>query len=245
MLRMRPVAQHAFEAIEVHGQGNRTVLVVEDEADIRELICVALARGGWATLEAAGPAEALALLASNELAAVTLDVKLAGESGYELCRTIRGRSSVPILFVTARADEFDHVLGLELGADDYITKPFSPAVLTARVAAAVRRGAHGRQTDDRTVRVGPIALDPIGRRVFVRDRQLELTKTEFDLLATFLAEPTTAFDRDTLLDRVWGDWYSGRDVVDVTVSRLRRKLTDAGADGFIETLRGVGYRLAT
>ena len=175
-----------------------------------------------------------------------LDVNLGSDSGYDVCRAIRAESAVPILFLTARSDEFEHILGLELGADDFLTKPFSPRVLVARLAAVMRRAGAGTgpPAGGGQLRARNVVVDPAGRRVQVDGAEVELSKTEFDLLATFMADPAKAFDRPTLLDRVWGDWYSDDHVVDVTMGRLRRKLADAGAPDLIDTLRGVGYRLA-
>lgn len=224
--------------------GTRRVLIVEDEPEMRTLLAAALRAHGWEPQEAATGPEAVRAVEKDPPAAVTLDIALRGESGYDVCRAIREVSEVPIIFVTGRHDEFDQVLGLELGADDFIVKPVSPAVLAARVAAAVRRANAGHEEEGPPLRVGRLVVDRRSRRAQLDGRDLALTKIEFDLLAVFMTWPDRAFDRDALLDRVWGDWYSDGHVVDVTIGRLRRKLADAGADGLIDTVRGVGYRLA-
>ena len=223
--------------------GGRTVLVVDDEAEVRALIAATLRTDGWQVAEAATADAAIERAARGDLAAVTLDIGLGAASGYDVCRAIRTASDVPVLFLTARSQEFDEVLGFELGADDYLVKPFSPRVLAARVAAIVRRRATEAESGH-LLRAGDLTLDSRSRRARAGDREIDLTKTEFDLLAAFMRAPDRAFDRDTLLDRVWGDWYSDAHVVDVTVARLRRKLADAGLPEVIDTVRGVGYRLS-
>ncbi|MFO1540426.1 MAG: response regulator transcription factor [Chloroflexota bacterium] len=215
------------------------VLVVDDDAEVRALVSAALRVGGWGTRAVASGVEALAELRDGP-AAVVLDINLDGETGYDVCRAIRATSAVPVIFLTARQDELDEVLGLELGADDFITKPFSPRILAARVGAAVRRGAAG--TSEEVARYGPLTIDRRARRVLLDGREVALTKVEFDLLSTLADEPDRAWSRDALIDRVWGAWYSDGHVVDVTVGRLRRKLADAGLPDAIGTVRGVGYR---
>ncbi len=236
-------------ALNVAGEqqpGLGKVLIVDDEADVRSLIAASLARAGWETIEAAHSAQALTALKTERISAVTLDVNLKAESGYQLCRDIRALSPVPILFVSARIDEFDHVLGLELGASAFITKPFSPRILVAEVAAAVR-GAVSKPEEDSasTVQVGPVRLDFRSRRVTVAGSDVALSKLEFQLLEVFMRDPRRAFERVSLLHQIWGPWFGDDHVVEVTVGRLRRKLAAAGCVDFIETLRGVGYRLAT
>jgi DNA-binding response OmpR family regulator len=221
------------------------VLVVDDEPEVRDLLAELLGGAGWEVVAVATGREALAALDGGGFAAVTLDINLRDESGYDVCRSIRSVSDVPVIFLTARADDFDHVLGLELGADDYLTKPFSRRVLLARVAATVRRSRSPAAASHEILRAGSLALDTVGRRCHVDGAEIPLSKTEFDLLAVFLSDPERAFDRHALIDRVWGEWYSDFHVIDVTIGRLRQKLAEAGAPDLIETIRGVGYRLAT
>lgn len=217
---------------------------MDDEPEIRALVRAALAPDGWSTLEAGSGAEALAQVRGHHPDAVILDLSLGPESGYDVLRAIREESPVPVLILTARQAEFDEVLGLELGADDYLTKPFSPRVLRARLGAAVRRASPGPDGGPGPRRIGALELDERSRRARVAGAELPLTKTEFDLLAVLAADPDRAFDRNALLDRVWGDRYTDAHVVDVTIGRLRRKLADAGIPEAVETVRGVGYRLS-
>ncbi len=224
--------------------GSAPVLVVDDEPEIRALIRASLTQDGRDVVEAANGADALRIVRAGPIAAVILDLGLGAESGYDICRAIRERSAVPILILTARRAEFDEVLGLEMGADDYLTKPFSPRVLRARLAAIIRRAETPASERTPSLVVGALELDERSRRARVGGQELPLTKTEFDLLAVLAGAPDRAFDRNALLDRVWGDWYSDGHVVDVTVGRLRRKLADAGLPDAVETVRGVGYRLA-
>ena len=234
---MSPAPSRSADRPATHGR----VLVVDDEPEMRRMICAALRSQGWETLEAATMEEVMGALEADAPTAVTLDVNLRGESGYDVCRRIREMSDVPILFLTARSDEFDHVLGLELGADDFLTKPFSHRVLAARIAAVVRRRAPARPSGP--LSIGPVTLDLGARRAHVGSRPVALTKNEFDLLAILLAEPHRAFTRRELLERIWGEWHSDDHVLDTTIGRLRAKLEHVGAGQAIETLRGVGYRL--
>lgn len=216
------------------------VVVVDDEAEMRRLIAVSLATQGWETSEVATGGEALEILGRRDVAAVTLDVNLALESGYDVCRRIRAVSDVPILFLTARSDEFDHVLGLELGADDYVTKPFAPRVLAARVAAIVRRRA--LPAPPSALEAGPVRIDLESRRATLGGNPLVLSKSEFDLLVVLMGD-RRAFSRAELLERIWSPWRADEDLT-VLVSRVRRKLAEGGASDLIETVHGVGYRLA-
>jgi DNA-binding response OmpR family regulator len=222
--------------------GSGLVLIVDDEPDLRMIIKVTLEREGWRTCEADDAAGALACVSSRNPDAVTLDVNLGLESGYDVCRSIRAISTVPVIFLTARTDSFDHALGLELGADGFLTKPFNPRVLVAQVAAAVRRGRAGtpRTTLLRTQR---LTVDLLARSVHVDGAPIDLSKTEFDLLCSLMASPGRVFEHGQLLTTVWGQWYGDNHVLEVTIGRLRRKLGAAGATHVIETVRGVGYRL--
>jgi DNA-binding response OmpR family regulator len=185
--------------------------------------------------------EALVELARHSVRIVVLDIGLPGMDGFEVCRAIRSRSSVPILIVTARDEEPDRVAGLELGADDYITKPFSPRELVARVKAILRRSEP--MPRDPILTLGDIVVDLQGREVSVAGRPVELTAKEFDLLACLLENPGIVLSRDTLLDRAWGTTYpGGTRTVDVHVGQLRRKL---GRPSLIRTVRGAGYKAAS
>ncbi len=215
------------------------VLVVEDEPAIADLLRMYLSREGFQVLVETDGQEALTAIADHRPSCVLLDVGLPGMDGIEVCRRLRAEQDwTPVLFCTARDDEVDRVLGLELGADDYITKPFSPREVVARVKAVVRR-ARGPQAQNQAVRVGKVEMDPMTRRCTVAGRSVELTATEFDLLFYLMTHPGQIFSRDQLLSEVWG--YAAMvntRTVDVHVAQLRGKL---GEHNIIRTVRGVGY----
>ncbi len=214
------------------------VLVVEDEPAIRDLLRLYLTREGFGVTAVTSGEDALVQLKRERPVAVVLDVGLPGIDGTEVCRSMRAAGDwTPVLFCTARDDEVDRVLGLELGADDYITKPFSPRELVARVKAAVRRAA-GPGSQPALV-VGRVSLDRAEHRVLADETPVSLTATEFDLLAHLMARPGRVFSREELLSEVWG--YSaagGTRTVDVHVAQVRAKLGEASP---IRTVRGVGY----
>lgn len=218
------------------------VLVVEDETTIADLERLYLGNGGFGVHVETDGVRALEAIARLRPAAIVLDIGIPGMDGLELCRALRARGDwTPVVFVTARDDEVDRILGLELGADDYVTKPFSPRELVARVRALIRRGMV--QTGQELRRVGAIALDPLRRRVDVAGTRVELTATEFELLEHLMSQPGRVFTREQLLSSVWGvaDYSSSR-TVDVHVAQLRLKLGEAA--GLIRTVRGVGYSVA-
>jgi DNA-binding response OmpR family regulator len=215
------------------------ILVIEDEPSIAEVIRLNLATAGFGVrLEANGEA-GLAAVSSLTPAAVILDVGLPGIDGIEVCRRLRAAQNwTPVLFVTARDDEVDRIVGLELGADDYVTKPFSPRELVARVASVLRR-SRGALEGASTLRVGSVRLDSAERRIHAGDQEVSLTATEFDLLAYLMRRPGRVFGREQLLSEVWGySWIAGARTVDVHIAQLRAKLQDASP---IRTVRGVGY----
>ena len=215
------------------------ILVVEDEKSISDLLRLYLQREGFTVhAEFDGPG-GLSAARTKHPAAVVLDVGLPGMDGTEVCRQLRDEGNwVPIVFCTARDDEVDRILGLELGADDYVTKPFSPREVVARVKSLVRRAA--LTSGDSPVLVhGRLSVDSAGRRVFVGESELSLTATEFDLLEHLMSNPGRVFSRDQLLAEVWGYASAvGTRTVDVHVAQLRAKLGDASP---IRTVRGVGY----
>ena len=218
------------------------VLVVEDETTIADLERLYLGNGGFGVHVETDGVRALEAIARLRPAAIVLDIGIPGMDGLELCRALRARGDwTPVVFVTARDDEVDRILGLELGADDYVTKPFSPRELVARVRALIRRGMV--QTGQELRRVGAIGLDPLRRRVDVAGTRVELTATEFELLEHLMSQPGRVFTREQLLSSVWGvaDYSSSR-TVDVHVAQLRLKLGEAA--GLIRTVRGVGYSVA-
>jgi DNA-binding response OmpR family regulator len=214
------------------------VLLVEDEPSVGELVRGYLARDGWTVIWVRSGEEALVELDRHPTRIVILDVGLPGIDGFDVCRQMRSRSRVPILMLTARDEEPDRVVGLEVGADDYVTKPFSPRELVARMKAILRRSEP--QVDQDLLELGDISLDRGTHDVRIAGEPVELTAKEFDLLAYFLANPGAVLSRDVLLDRVWGVSYpGGTRTVDVHVAQLRRKL---GRPDLIRTLRGSGYK---
>ncbi len=227
------------------------VLLVEDEPSIAEPLVVALRREGHDVVHA--PDGAAALAADREAAfdIVLLDLRLPDMDGFDVCRELRTRSDVPIIIVSARGEDIDMVLGLELGADDYLVKPFGVRVLLARMNAVLRRrrpaeepGASASSEGDGDVLVvGPLSVDVRAHQVRVAGAVIELTPTEFSLVEAFARRPGAAYSRDQLLADVWQtSWTGSTKTVDVHVASLRRKLGDSVA---IETVRGIGYRLAT
>ncbi|HSO04651.1 MAG TPA: response regulator transcription factor [Candidatus Limnocylindrales bacterium] len=216
------------------------VLVAEDEKPIADLIGMYLRRDGFGVHAVATGPDALAAARRLHPVAVILDVGLPGIDGTEVCRTLRAEGDpVPILFCTARDDEIDRVLGLEMGGDDYITKPFSPREVVARVKAVLRRTGGPIDAEDRSLVLGAVELNRSRHRVTVSGEPVDLTATEFDLLAYLMARPGRVVTRDQLLSGVWG--YSaaaGTRTVDVHVAQVRAKLGEASP---IRTVRGVGY----
>ncbi|MCL8206655.1 MAG: response regulator transcription factor [Actinomycetia bacterium] len=217
------------------------VLVVDDEPAIQELVRFALEREGFEVSVAQDGWAALAEAERLKPDLVVLDLMLPGLNGFEVCRALRATSDVPVLMLTARKEESDRVQGLDLGADDYVTKPFSPRELAARVKAILRRV---RGPERETAAETGLVVDAERRRVLLDGQPVELTYTEFELLRVLAAHPGRVFTRDELLTRVWGaDFYGDARTVDVHIRHLREKLhEDPMAPRFIETVRGVGYR---
>jgi len=218
-----------------------TILLVEDEEDIATLVRTYLEKDGFRVIWAARGVDGLLALEQNVIRLAILDLQLPDADGLDLCRTIREHSRLPIVIVTARDEEIDRIIGLELGADDYVTKPFSPRELVARVRAVLRRAEP--DAGDEAVIVGDIVLDHAGRTVSVAGIPVELTGMEFDLLAFLLAHPGIVMSREQLLERVWGlSFPGGTRTVDVHVAQLRRKLD---RPDLIRTVRGSGYKAVT
>jgi DNA-binding response OmpR family regulator len=216
------------------------VLVVDDERAIRRLLRMYLTDAGFTVAEAATGEEGLEQVRRGGIDLVLLDVMLPEMDGFTVIRRLREMAHVPVIMVTARTDETNRVTGLELGADDYVVKPFSPVEVVARVKAVMRR-VHAPPDPHRTLRAGPAELEPASRRVTVEGREVELTRLEFDLLAELAAHPRVVYTRDRLLEKVWGYQSAvGGKTVDVHVANLRRKLGD---DIGIVAVRGVGYKL--
>jgi two-component system, OmpR family, response regulator ResD len=216
------------------------VLVVDDEHSLRRLLRTYLEKEGFAVIEAENGLDALALFRRGNVDIALVDVMLPGLDGFELVRRMRQKSTIPIILLTARGEETNRVAGLEVGADDYVVKPFSAPEVVARVRAQLRRAQGFDDALSGTLRVGPVEVDPASRRCRVDGREVDLTRREFDLLMTLMRAPNRVYRREELLGLVWGSEYLSAKTVDVHVAGLRRKL---GSAVKITALRGVGYRL--
>ena len=228
-------------------QRKRTVLLVEDEASIAEPLAEAIGREGFETRVAGTAAESLALAAEIEPDLVLLDVMLPDGSGFDVCRELRQRSRVPIIMLTARGEEADRIVGLELGADDYVVKPFSAREVIARIRAVLRRTeAPSGRDDTRPIEIGELRLDPAKREVTKDGQALELSRKEYELLALLMQNAGTVVTRQQALEDVWDTtWFGSTKTLDVHVSGLRRKLGDDSSEPrFLHTVRGVGFRFA-
>jgi len=222
----------------------RRVLVVDDEPHIRTVLRGYLQADGFEVAEAADGAAALAVMRDQPPDLVLLDVMMPGIDGLEVLRQLRTFSDVYVILVTARAEEVDKLVGLGVGADDYVTKPFSPREVTARVKAVLRRDRGIRAIDGDPLRFDGLTIDTVGREVVVNGAPVMLSSLEFDLLAALAAAPGRVFSRAQLLERVWGyDFYGDERVVDVHIRSLRARLGDpAGDPHLIATVRGAGYK---
>lgn len=234
---------HPESAERAHNGGVK-ILLVEDDRSIASSLVEGLGAAGHAVAHVTTGAEALA---ARDYEMVLLDLGLPDMDGRDVCRSLRAATAVPIIMLTARSEEFDRVLGLELGADDYVTKPFSLRELVARIRAVARRTTAGtpepeadRDTSGRQV-IGPLTIDRRTRRVHLDDTEVQLTAKEFDLLAFLATDPGAVRTRTEILENVWDEhWYGPTKTVDAHVASIRKKL---GANGWIEAVRGVGFRL--
>jgi two-component system alkaline phosphatase synthesis response regulator PhoP len=226
----------------VSARSTQSVLVVEDESSIASFVALYLKNAGYAVRTAANGGEALAQVAASQPALIVLDLMLPDIDGIEVCRRIRKSSDVPILMLTARDEDVDKIIGLEVGADDYLTKPFNPRELVARVKSILRRaGTERRQVESKQLVHGELLIDAGRREVHVGDEEIQLAPKEFDLLWELLDHRGLDLTRDQLLERVWGYTFAGDTrTVDVHVRQIRRKLGDASP---IVTVWGVGYKV--
>ena len=223
----------------------RTILLVEDETSITEPLAEALSSEGFETQVAGTVAEALEL-ARNAPDLVLLDVMLPDGSGFDVCRELRQSSRVPIIMLTARGEEADRVVGLELGADDYVVKPFSAREVVARIRAVLRRVNAPEPGDEGRVEIGELRLDPARREVTHGGEALELSRKEFDLLELLMRNAGSVVSRERLISEVWdANWFGSTKTLDVHVSGIRRKLgDDPSRPRYLHTVRGVGFRFA-
>jgi DNA-binding response OmpR family regulator len=223
-----------------------TILLVDDEDSVQRLLSYPLEREGFRVIPAHDGEEALERFAAEQIDLVVLDIMLPKLDGLEVCKRLRAQSTVPIIMLTARDDEFDKVLGLELGADDYITKPFSIREFRSRVRALLRRAATPRTElrEDEAIEAGELRIELSKRSVAIRSESVDLTYVEFELLRTLASAPGKVFSRQALLEAIWGDSaYREPRTIDVHVRHLREKLErDARQPEYIFTVRGVGYR---
>ncbi len=237
---------------------DRDAVVIEDDPDVRALLVELLQQSGFAVTDCSAGADGLRAVRDRDPDLVTLDLNLPDLDGIEVCRRLRETSEAYVIMLTARPDEIDRLVGLETGADDYLTKPFSPRELRARVAAMMRRprrrnaapatAAPAPEPDQTEImRLGELEVDLEGRLAHLSGSELPLTRIEFDLLATLLSGPRRVWPRETLLRTVWGtEWAGDGHLVEVHMGNLRRKLGDDPRNGrYIRTVRGVGYRLGT
>lgn len=226
---------------------NQTILIVDDDPQIRDVLGLALDRAGFRTVVARDGAEGLRVARAEAPSLAVLDIGLPEMDGLELCKAIRRESDLPILFLTARDDEVDRIIGLELGGDDYVTKPFSPRELVARVRAILKRTGPATKPDldePKTLQVGILALTPESHVCKVGQSSVTLTSTELSILERLMSRPTQVFSRPALVDAIWGPGMVVSDrTLDSHLRNLRSKLGDAGCDDAIETLHGVGLRM--
>ena len=220
------------------------VLVVEDDERIRTAVRLALENEGWEVIEARSGEEALQVFPEADADIVLIDIMLPGIDGFEVCRTVRRQSDIPVVMVTARDDTHDVVAGLEAGADDYLTKPFAPKELSARIRALLRR-VRIPNTELSNLEFGDLKILPDQGQVIVDKKAIHLTRTEFQLLIELASAPGRVFSRDELLERVWGRGYFGDGrLVDVHIRRLRKKIEPEDAKPrYVITVRGFGYKL--
>jgi two-component system response regulator RegX3 len=222
------------------------ILVVEDEESISQPFAEALRRAGFEAVVTATAAGALELAETAEPDLVMLDLALPDGDGRDVCRELRRRSDIPIMMLTARGTELDKIVGLEIGADDYVVKPFSAAEVISRIRAVLRRSTPRAGVPEKPVRVGELELDPAARIARLRDRPLDLSRKEFDLLAELMRQAGRVVSREDLMSEVWDtNWFGSTKTLDVHIGWLRRKLGDEPArPTYIETVRGVGFRFA-
>jgi two-component system, OmpR family, alkaline phosphatase synthesis response regulator PhoP len=219
-----------------------TILVVDDEQKIIDLARMYIEQEGYHVESATNGQKALEKILSDEPALVVLDLMLPGLDGLEVCRRVRSESDVPIIMLTARSDDIDKIVGLELGADDYLTKPFNPRELVSRIKAILRRSERKPATESKPITVGNLTINPQQRTIMIDAETVDLRMKEFDLLLTLAENPNIVFSRDRLLDVVWGYNFAGETrTVDVHVAHLRHKLK--GMTATIETVWGMGYKL--
>ncbi len=248
----RPLSHRGRFAVGASGQNpgmqrRRTVLLVEDEPSITEPLAESLGREGFDTKIAGTVSEALQLASEIDPDLVLLDVMLPDGSGFDVCRELRRTSQVPIIMLTARGEEADRIVGLELGADDYVVKPFSAREVVARIGAVLRRTDTSAPAEDKPIEIGELCLDPAKREVTLNGDVLELSRKEFELLKLLMENAGSVVTRERVFEEVWDtQWFGSMKTLDVHISGLRRKLGDDSSEPrFLHTIRGVGFRFAS
>lgn len=224
----------------------RTILVVDDDPHILEVIEFALEKAGMATERAKNGAEALKQFQARSFDLIVLDISMPEMDGLEVCQQIRASSEVPILFLSSRDDEIDRILGLEIGGDDYVTKPFSPRELVARIKVILKRrtALPSSQDKEKTLSHGAVSLDPEQHKVSWQGQDVLLTATEFSILKEFLAQPQRVFNRDNIIEKTYGlNFHISDRTIDSHIRHIRAKFQELGCEQLIETVHGVGYRL--
>ncbi|MBY2908513.1 response regulator transcription factor [Rhizobium leguminosarum] len=222
------------------------ILVVDDEPHIRDVICFALERAGLAWMAARNGTEAMAAFRRGNIDLIILDIGMPEMDGLEVCRQIRKTSGLPILFLSARDEEIDRILGLEIGGDDYVTKPFSPRELVARVKAILKRSSNGAEPDRRhaTLVAGELSLDRRGRTVMFGENTIAMTALEFAILDALLSRPDMVFSREQLMEAAYGaGTYVADRTIDSHIRNIRAKFLVAGGQGIIATVHGIGFKL--
>ena len=227
--------------------GAKKILVVDDEKLIVDSLRYSLRKEGYDVVVAHDGLEAIALARQEQPDLLVLDLMLPGIDGLEVCRTIRQESMLPIIMLTARSEEMDRVIGLEIGADDYLVKPFSFRELVARIRAALRRASYVEPATEETLTIGALSLDQASHRVLRHGQEVELTRKEYDLLRLFMERAGRVIPRNEIIDAVWDtDWIGDTRTLDVHIRRLREKIEDTPSKPqYVQTVRGVGYRFAT
>jgi two-component system, OmpR family, response regulator VicR len=222
----------------------KSILLVEDDHGVALGICYALKQDGWEVTEASTAAEARKYFAEAEFDLAILDIGLPDGTGFDLCKEWRQNTSMPILFLTARDMEADKVLGLELGGDDYVTKPFGVRELCARIRALYRRSASTKQSIEQKLTLKDLTIDFEKRKVYIGAENINLTHTEFEILKNLSRNPDKVFTREELIEKIWDiNFFGGAKTIDVHIRNLRKKLGENyGPEGYIETVRGLGYK---
>ena len=226
----------------------RTILIVDDDPHILEVISFALDRAGMKTMTARDGQQALLRFASGEFDLIVLDISMPELDGLEVCREIRKTSEIPVLFLSSRDEEIDRILGLEMGGDDYVTKPFSVRELVARIKAILKRTSlsASRNDNDDTLQHGGVVLEPRSHRVSFEGEDVPLTATEFSILKAFLIQPMRAFDRNNIIEKIYDlNIHVSDRTIDSHVRHIRSKFASMGCEQLIETVHGVGYRLGS